>query len=107
MIAVAHKQTMPIDKEQKKELEILILETVKESGLLSDPMKERIIGTPTESYSITNRRYVNLNGNVASRPKSSIASVGQHYFAVDTAIPMVFSVYGWRNGVGSIVSGHR
>ena len=96
---------MPIDKQQKKELEKLILETVQESGLLD--AERKVIDTPTDSYSAVNRRFVTLNGVVADRPKSSVATVGQPYFASDTFIPMTFSVDGWRNGVGSIVAGHR
>lgn len=96
---------MPMDREQKKELEKLIVDTVRESGLLPDQRKT--VDTPTDSYSVVNRRYVTLNGDVADRPRSSVATVGQPYFASDTAIPMTFSVGGWRNGVGSIVAGHR
>ena len=93
-----------IDKQQKRELESLIIETVQNSGILADFRKERTVATPIESYSITNRRYVNLNGNVADRPRSSVATVGQHYFAIDTFIPMTFDGNDWRNGVGSVVA---
>lgn len=90
---------------EKKELEAFILNIIKNREL--GFREARTVGTPTDSYSITNRRYVTLNGNVASRPRSSVATVGQPYFAVDTFIPMTFSAGGWRNGVGSVVAGHR
>lgn len=64
----------------------------------------KITDTPTDNLSVVNRRYVNLNGAVADRPKSSVASVGQSYYATDTNIPMTYSAGGWRNGVGSIVA---
>ena len=97
---------MPIDKEQKKELEELILRTIENYGLLSD-FERNTVATPIDSYSVINRRFVTSNGTVANRPKSSVATVGQPYFATDTAIPMTFSIEGWRNGVGSVVAGHR
>ena len=64
----------------------------------------KITDTPTDSLSVVNRRFVTLNGLVANRPKSSVATVGQTYLATDTAIPMTYSAGGWRNGVGSIVA---
>ena len=94
-----------IDKQQKQEIEQMIIDIV-ESRATSSKQK-RTVDTPTDSYSVVNRRYVTLNGVVASRPRSSVASIGQPYFATDTFIPMTFSIQGWRNGVGSIVSGHR
>lgn len=64
----------------------------------------KLTDTPTDSLSVVNRKYVNMNGTVANRPNSSIAQVGQSYFATDTNIPMTYSTGGWRNGVGSIVA---
>lgn len=64
----------------------------------------KLTDTPTDDLQVVNRRYVNLNGPVASRPNSSVAGVGQRYFATDTNIPMTYSSGGWRNGVGSIVA---
>lgn len=64
----------------------------------------KLADTPIDDLMVTPRKYVNLNGNVVNRPKSSVASVGQSYFATDTNIPMTYSVGGWRNGVGSIVA---
>lgn len=60
--------------------------------------------TPIDAYQVVSRKYVNLNGTVATRPVSSVATVGQAYFATDTNIPMTYSASGWRNGVGSIVA---
>lgn len=60
--------------------------------------------TPTDANSIVPRKYVNLNGTVANRPNSSVATVGQHFFATDTNIPMTFNGTNWVNGVGSVVS---
>jgi hypothetical protein len=65
----------------------------------------KVTDTPTDALEVVNRRFVTLNGAVANRPNSSVATVGQGYFATDTNIPMTFSATGWRNGVGSIVAG--
>lgn len=64
----------------------------------------KLTDTPTDSLSVVNRKYVTLNGLVANRPKSSVATVGQTYYATDTGIPMTYTSEGWRNGVGSIVA---
>lgn len=65
----------------------------------------KLTDTPTDSLEVVNRRYVNLNGSVAGRPNSSVATIGQFYLSTDTNIPMWFTPAGWRNGVGSIVAG--
>ena len=65
---------------------------------------EKVTDTPTEAYSPVNRRYVNLNGAVADRPNSSVATVGQRYLATDTLIPMTYTASGWVNGSGSVVA---
>ena len=60
--------------------------------------------TPTDNLSLVPRKYVNMNGTVASRPNSSVATVGQHYFATDTNIPMTYNGTNWVNGVASVVA---
>lgn len=64
----------------------------------------KLTDTPTDTLSLVNRRFVTLSSNVGSRPVSSVAIVGQPFFATDTFIPMTYSAAGWRNGVGSIVA---
>ena len=65
---------------------------------------KKITDMPTDNLQVVPRGYVTLNGVVASRPKSSVATIGQSYLATDTGIPMTYSVEGWRNGVGSLVA---
>lgn len=89
-----------IDKEQKKDIEKIIGNYLESSAFTH----RKLTDTPTDDYMVTPRKYVNMNGTVANRPKSSIASVGQSYFATDTFIPMTYSIQGWRNGSGSIVA---
>src|SRR3990167_268616 len=93
-----------LDREQKKDVQNIVEEAIRDSDIAASFRKRRTVDTPTDSYSIVNRRYVTLNGNVADRPRSSVATVGQPFFANDTAIPMTFDGNDWRNGVGSVVS---
>jgi hypothetical protein len=67
--------------------------------------EEKLTDTPTEALSLVNRRYVNLNGTVANRPNSSVAIIGQRYFATDIAsgTPITWSGTNWVNGVGSVI----
>lgn len=87
-------------KIDKKEIQGIIKEYMQSQSFTD----RKITDTPTDTLSVVNRKYVNLNGAVADRPKSSIASVGQSYYATDTNIPMTYSAGGWRNGVGSIIA---
>lgn len=98
---------MPIDREQKKEIENIVQEAIKSNNISSSFRERRTIDTPTDSYSIVNRRYITLNGTVANRPRSSVATIGQPFFATDTNIPMTHDGNDWRNGVGSIVAAGR
>ena len=88
---------MEIDKKQVED----IIKEYLQSQTFTD---RKTTDTPTDALSSVNRRYVNLNGVVADRPKSSVASVGQSFYATDTNIPMTYSAGGWRNGSGSIVA---
>ena len=54
----------------------------------------KITDTPTDTLSVVNRKYVNLNGTSANRPTSSI--VGQFYFDTTLNKPL------WWNGTGFV-----
>ena len=71
------------------------------SGLFTS---RKLTDTPSDALQVVNRKYVTLNGTVASRPVSSVATIGQSYLATDTSIPMTYTAGGWVNGVGSIVA---
>lgn len=92
-----------MDKEQEKQVKTIVAEMLRDYDNAAFK-KHRTVATPVDSYSVVNRRYVTLNGDVANRPKSSVATVGQPYFANDTSIPMVFNNVDWVNGVGSVVA---
>lgn len=65
----------------------------------------KITDTPNDAYSVTNRRFVTLNGTTANRPVSSIQA--QHYF--DTSLAsgrgklIVWNGTGWVDGTGTYV----
>ena len=84
-----------------------VLSIIKEYMQTEAFTDRKITDSPTDTLSVVNRRYVTLNGLVTSRPKSSVASVGQSYYATDTDIPMIYSAGGWRDGVGSIVAANN
>lgn len=90
---------------QENEIKKLIADEVKKYlHKFEDFTSRKLVDTPTDSLQAVPRKYVNMNGPVASRPVSSVATVGQSYFATDTNIPMTYSTGGWRNGVGSVVA---
>jgi hypothetical protein len=61
--------------------------------------------TPTDELQLTPKKYVTMNGSVAGRPTTSVASVGQFYLATDTNVPMWYTTNkNWINGVGSVVA---
>lgn len=93
-----------LTEQLKKEVTELIVETVKKYNESKAFVDRKLADTPNDSLTVVNRRFVTLNGTVATRPVSSVAIIGQHYFATDTNIPMIYSAAGWRNGVGSIVA---
>lgn len=95
-------KNFPVNKSQtdRKEIEGIVADYLKRSAFTD----RKLTDTPTDSLEVVNRRYVTLNGAVASRPASSVATVGQTYLATDTSIPMTYTTAGWVNGVGSLVA---
>ncbi len=82
----------------------VIWEIVKEYMQTGSFTDRKIADNPTEALSLVNRKYTNLNGSVAGRPNSSVATIGQKYFASDTKTLMTFDGINWYNGVASIVA---
>lgn len=87
-----------------KTIDVRALAVVREYMKTSSFTDRKLTDTPTDANAVVPRKFVTMNGLVANRPKSSVATVGQPYFATDTNIPMVYSADGWRNGIGSIVA---
>lgn len=94
----------PTDEKLKKMIREIAIEEIREQLKSGYFASRKITDTPSDALQVTNRRYVTLNGTVANRPISSVAIIGQSYFATDTGIPMRYDGTNWRNGVGSIVA---
>ena len=92
-----------MDKEEIKQIEEIVVRAIKKYNKAYF-IERRAVDTPTDAYSPVNRKFVTLSSNVGARPVSSVAIIGQPFFATDTFIPMTYSAAGWRNGVGSIVA---
>lgn len=65
---------------------------------------KRVGDTPNDALQLVPKKYVNLNGLVANRPSSSVASVGQFFLATNTGLPMWYTTAGWVDGVGSVIA---
>lgn len=92
------------DARQERLLEEKIKRIVAEYLKSSAFTGRKLTDTPTDSNQVVPRGYVTMNGTVANRPKSSVATIGQPYYATDLAIPLTYSSAGWRNGVGSVIA---
>lgn len=79
-----------------------VAEYLKQGGFTD----RKLTDTPTDNLAVVNRKYTNLNGTMANRPNSSIATMGQKYFTTDTNQLMTFNstTQKWYNGVASIVA---
>lgn len=94
------ENNMLLAQEAKK----LVIKVMKEFQTAGNFIQDKYTDTPTDNLQVVNRKYVNLNGTVANRPNSSVATIGQRYFSTDTNIPMTFNGTNWVNGVGSVVA---
>lgn len=88
----------------KKSLPIEIDKAISEYMRSQAFAQRKIADTPTDAFSVVSRQYVNLYGSVAGRPSSSVATMGQRFFATDTNIPMTYNGTNWLNGIGSVVA---
>ena len=73
--------------------EVQIMEHIKyymDGGGFPD---RKITDTPTDAFSMVNRRFVTLNGATASRPGSPVT--GQFYFNTSTTKPEWYTGSGW------------
>jgi hypothetical protein len=59
----------------------------------------KLCDTPTDALSVVNMKFVTLNGQTASRPKTSI--LGQFFFDTSLNKPVWLGNSGWVDGVGN------
>lgn len=78
----------------------IISDEVKKGNYFSN---KRVGDTPTDALQLVPKKYVNLNGTSANRPKSSIASLGQQYFDTSYGRPIYWNGTKWIDGGGSVV----
>lgn len=95
-----------MDTELEKKIKELIKQEVPKILQGSAFTDRKLTDTPTDNLSVVPRKYVNLSGTLANRPSSSVATMGQGYFATDTNIKMTYNASSsvWANGVGSVVA---
>ena len=77
-----------------------VIQNYMKSGAFTD---RKLTDTPTDNLQVVNRRYVNLNGTFTNRPNSSVATLGQQYFATDLNYPVFRGNSSWFSATGSIV----
>lgn len=85
-----------MNSEDKKEMEKIA------QRILKRDFSKRIGDTPTESLQLTNRKYVDLNGVTANRPKTRVPA--QQYFDTTIGRPIYFNpnTSVWTDGAGSV-----
>lgn len=95
-----------IDDKQKKEMQGIILETIKQYAKSAAFVERKLTDVPTDDFAVVNRKYVNANGTFATRPAGAV--MGQPYFATDLATNGLISRYNgnssvWVSATGSIL----
>ena len=93
-----------MDEKEKKQIEEIALKVVQDYNKTISFIDRKTTDTPTDAFSLVNRRFVTLSSNLGARPVSSVAVVGQRFFNTTSNIPIWYTVAGWRNSVGSIVA---
>ncbi len=64
--------------------------------------QRKLTDTPSDNLQVVNRKYVNLNGTTANRPRSSV--IGQFYYDTDINKPVWWSEDGcFKDAAGNIV----
>ena len=93
-----------MDEETKKQIEEIALKVIHKYNNVVGFTDRKITDTPTDIFSLVNRRFVTLSSNLGARPVSSVAVVGQRFFDTTGNVPIWYTTAGWRNSVGSVVA---
>lgn len=72
---------------------------------VANSFNKRIGDTPTDALQLVNKKYVNLSGLLSARPTSSVAGMGQQYFATDLGKPVFFNGTKWVDSTSSVIAG--
>lgn len=84
---------------EDKKIEEVALRAVQNYNKGSAFTDRKLTDTPTDALSVVNRKYVNMNGTTANRPRSSVA--GQFYF--DTSLGANGRPIWWSPTAGAFV----
>ena len=95
-----------LDEETKKQVEEIALKVVRTYNKTSAFTDRKLTDTPTDAFSLVNRRFVTLSSNLGTRPISSVAIVGQRFFDTTGNRPIWYTNGGWRDATASVVAGH-
>lgn len=92
------------DDELNKKIDERIKQVVPVYLKTSAFQARKVTDTPTDDLQVVPRKYVNLYGTTALRPKASVASKGQQYFDTTIGRPVYFNPNSsvWTDGAGSI-----
>ena len=95
-----------MNDEIKKQIEEIALKVIQKYNKTAAFINQKLTDTPTDAFSLVNRRFVTLSSNIGARPVSSVAIVGQRYFNTTANQPIWFTAGGWRDATSSVVAGH-
>lgn len=90
-----------INQDMVKKLKDMVVETVKNYQKSEQFIQRNVVDKPTDSFSIANRQYVNLNGVSSSRPTGSV--LGQFYFDTTIGKPVWWNGSAFVDATGTVV----
>lgn len=90
-------QQLEINKAIDERIKVVVPELLRRNTFT----KPKLTDNPTDALQVVNRRYVNLNGSSANRPKGSI--MGQSYFDTSANKPIWWNGTGWVDSQGTYV----
>lgn len=89
-----------IQEETKKIVQVESLVVVRNFFKTGGFTDKKVTDTPNDNLEMVNRRYVNLNGTTANRPRTSV--LAQKYFDTTVGRPIYWNGSAWVDGAGSI-----
>ena len=94
------KKAIQTEPEFKKMIQTESLVVVKNFLKNTGFTDRKLTDIPNDNLEVVNRRYVNLNGTTANRPRTSV--MAQKYFDTTIGRPIYWNGSAWVDGAGSI-----
>ena len=88
------------DKQFKKKVQKEALQVVRNYWRSASFTDRKLADIPTDALSVTNRKYVTLNGPTSLRPTSSV--VGQFYLDTTIGVPIWYDGTSWIDANGNV-----